>query len=157
MPSRSTKQKLAALQRRCDELRRDCTALLSTRSTVCRRVVILEALCESFAVYKGRTTESAPNASCCPEGFEELLQHEQQLLSQLQELQSGTWDPLDLPHLGVRTIAPRNDPLVLFRHQVAQAPGSAVTFAALEVAGEAACDCRHQSHACAAASHEPIS
>lgn len=140
MPSRCTKQKLNALQRRCDELRQEAGQLLSTRSTVCRRVVLLESLCDCFAVYKGRTSELALDGSSFPQGFDELLQHEQLLLSELQELQIGTWDPLELPHLGVQTIAPRSDPLALFRHHLAQAPsGSAVNLTALEVAGETLC------------------
>jgi hypothetical protein len=154
MPWKCTKQKLNALQRRCDELRQEAGQLLSTRSAVCRRVVLLESLCDCLAVYKGRTTEDALDGSSCPEGYHELLQQEQLLLSELQTLQAGTWDPHELPHLGMQTIAPRSDPLALFRRHLAQAPSTlAANLTALEVAGKPLCDCRIQTHTCLAAAH----
>lgn len=138
MPSRCTQLKLKNMQRRYDELCAEASQLLSTRSTVCRRLVLLESLCDCFAVYKGRTKEAAPEDSSWPADVNELLQHEQQLLSELQQFQSGTWDPLDVPSLGVVTIAPRTDPLAFFKHHLAQAPNQTVSnLTALDVAGEA--------------------
>jgi hypothetical protein len=118
---------------------------LNARNTACRQLLLLEALCDCFATFTAlRKNELGLEGSRCPADFDELMQHEQELLSQLQRVQDGAelevLELLGAADAGVATIAPRTDPLALLKRHLSLARAeNVVSLTPKDVAGALLC------------------
>jgi hypothetical protein len=123
MPSRANATQLKQLQRRVNQLANKEKALIEARQCLIQKQQLLSALCDTFAAVQASAVGPGSGINPCHGILEELRLAEGVLLSCLGSGSSGAdTQQMQSRDLGVTSIAPRDDPLALFKQVLSLPP-----------------------------------
>lgn len=135
MPSRATQLKLLSLQRQCQALTRQAEKLQRVQANLVQKQQLLKAICDTYThVHASRALQGMPVDL---EHLLPLMEEEARLLEQLEQTtaptEGSTTDPAAGDMLGgVKTVAPRSDPMALFMLLLSQPPAEGAEHATTE-------------------------
>lgn len=129
MPSRATATQLKQLQRRVNQLASSEKALIEARQCLIQKQQLLAALCDTFAAVQASAVGPGRGFNPCHSILQELSLAEDVLLSCLGVGGKSAVAPASAAEaqqmhtdLGVTTVAPRDDPLALFKQLLSLPP-----------------------------------